>query len=173
VSGNIISIHVGRQHIHLAEQLIGHGPIDKKNAQNKLFLIATARGYFSEIHHLVGSDHLPSDAEIQMPHHLSRSEQSMPILSPDYSWLFLLQSQMFRREAGGQRLGVIRVISRRHSRIIRANSRRLRRREIKQRPPPSHGKRTPLSRLVMSRSLPERGTGETRLVSLVSLVCLV
>jgi len=25
VSGNIISIHVGRQHIHLTEQLIGHG----------------------------------------------------------------------------------------------------------------------------------------------------
>jgi len=54
VSGNIISIHVGRQHIHLAKQLIGHGPIDKKNSQNKLFLIATARGYFSEIHQLVG-----------------------------------------------------------------------------------------------------------------------
>jgi hypothetical protein len=54
VSGNIISIYVGRQHIHLAKQLIGHGPSEKKNSQNKLFLIATARGYFSEIHHLVG-----------------------------------------------------------------------------------------------------------------------
>ena len=55
VSGNIISIHVGRQHIHLAEQQIGHRPIDKKNLQSKLFLIATAREYFSEIHHLVGT----------------------------------------------------------------------------------------------------------------------
>ena len=54
VSENIISTHVGRQHIHLAKQLIGYGPIDKKNSQNKLFLIATAREYFSEIHHLVG-----------------------------------------------------------------------------------------------------------------------
>src|SRR5882762_884866 len=54
VSENIISTHVGRQHIHLAKQLIGYGPIDKKNSQNKLFLIATAREYFFEIHHLVG-----------------------------------------------------------------------------------------------------------------------
>ena len=46
VSGNIISIHVGHQHIYLAKQLIGYGPIDKKNSQNKLFLIATAREYF-------------------------------------------------------------------------------------------------------------------------------
>jgi len=55
VSGNILSIHVGRQHFHLAKQLIGYGLIDKKNLQNKLFLIATAREYFSEIHHLVGT----------------------------------------------------------------------------------------------------------------------
>jgi hypothetical protein len=83
VSENILSIHVGRQHIHLAEQLIGHGPSDKKNLQNKLFLIATAREYFSEIHHFDGSDNLPFDAEIQTPHHLSRSEQSTPFSSPD------------------------------------------------------------------------------------------
>ena len=71
VSGNIISIHVGRQHIHLAKQLIGHGPIDQKNRQNKLFLIANARGYFSEIHPFDGSVNLPFDTELQMPHDLS------------------------------------------------------------------------------------------------------
>ncbi len=53
---------------------------------------------------------------------------------------------------------------------------RLHRREIKQRPPPSYGRRTPLSRLLMSRALPGRGTGEkgatskNRQVSLVYLV---
>ena len=34
VSGNIISIHVGRQHIHLTEQLIGHGPSEKNGTIN-------------------------------------------------------------------------------------------------------------------------------------------
>ena len=37
VSGNIISIYVGRQHIHLAKQLIGHGPIDKKTRKINYF----------------------------------------------------------------------------------------------------------------------------------------
>jgi hypothetical protein len=83
VSGNIISIHVGRQHIHLAEQLIGHGPSEKKKRHYKLILIATAMECFSEIHPLNGSDNLPFDAEIQMPHHLSRSEQSTLFFSPD------------------------------------------------------------------------------------------
>jgi hypothetical protein len=56
--------------------------------QNKLFLIATAREYFSEIHYFDGSKNLPFDAENQMPYHLSRSEQSTPFLvtrTPDLS----------------------------------------------------------------------------------------
>lgn len=78
--GNIFPIHVGRQHIHLAKQLIGHGPIDKKNSQNKLFLIATARGYFSEIHHLDGSTISPPmprfRCRIISPHRNSRRRPS-------------------------------------------------------------------------------------------------
>jgi hypothetical protein len=85
VSGNIFPIHVGRQHIHLAEQLIDHGPSEKNIQHHKLILIAIATACFSEIHPLDGSDNFPFDAEIQMPYHLSRSEQSRPFLSPDYS----------------------------------------------------------------------------------------
>ena len=84
VSGNIISIHVGRQHIHLAEQQIGHRPKDKKNSQNKLFLIETAREYFSEIHRLVGTvgaQAEPLGAVIQFPV-ASCSSKRMAHLSP-------------------------------------------------------------------------------------------
>ena len=77
VSGNIISIHVGHQHIHLAKYLIGHGPIDKKSSQNKLFLIPTAREYFPEINHLDGSTISPPMLRFRC-RILSRSERSTP-----------------------------------------------------------------------------------------------
>ncbi len=42
-----MSIHVGRQHIHLAVQLIGHWP-SKKNRHYKLIPVVAARKYFEE-----------------------------------------------------------------------------------------------------------------------------
>jgi hypothetical protein len=84
VSGNIISIHVGHQHLYLAEQLIGHWPSGQKKRYYKLALLMPAIGHSPDIHPLDGSDNLPFDAELQMPHHLSRSKQSTPFLStPD------------------------------------------------------------------------------------------
>ena len=58
--------------------------LELETAHYKLVLLTPAIGHSPEIHHLDGSDNLPFDAEIQMPHHLSGSEQSTPFLStPD------------------------------------------------------------------------------------------
>ena len=83
VSGNVIPIHVGRQQIHLAEKLIDHGLREEMIQHDKLILIAVTTACFHEIHPLDGSFNLPFDAELQMPHHLPRSEQSTSLLSPD------------------------------------------------------------------------------------------
>jgi hypothetical protein len=80
VSGNVFPIHAGRQRIDLEEQLIDHGPSEETIQHDKLILIAVATAYFREIHSFDGSDNLLFDAELQMPHHLSRSEQSRDAL---------------------------------------------------------------------------------------------